>query len=1040
MRKGVTFNGISSSTVYEEGDCYSLVNLRKKNGALTPVAPRKEVQELTMLHTIGNYDVTFEHIGSGYDNHIGINNLTAKGKFQVWWKTDTTPEFLGRLTGTATSIWSNGEAVVIETDVMTYYMVWMPGGYYEFHNGVVPDMTIDQYSYDIVFVHRYANDYENWIGVINYSGGNSQVFWNIKDATPTLIADLPENVNDMEQTGHVLAFYTDSNAYYAIFRDGAYTYLGTVPEMPSVGIDIPSALGSYLIRFDQMYEFNQVSAGWRYFDITPDNFVERIQALIAAGKIWIQEGYTDTSETKDTLPSDITGITACLFDAHVVRLGFILYDGSVVMHTPPFLAMPNFDIKGSCNAFYAFQKMNTGGINKESDAGQDEGIWLRDWGDPNSQGAQKGVGGIEITPWRLRFKYDFTNANVPGIENWRGIIRSIGIYMSPPIGATNTEKINGAFNYNNVQEISGSRYMQYTPVWDTIPFEAVEAVRSGGNFYLVKEIPFNGDGNDKNLSGLIFPVTEEDRYSMENIIYKERMPLDAFTHNYFGAKGSYAYNRRNHTFGIKETLFRGFSEPYFRAYDNYNGVSTNSDPSADVTQAMETAMFSSLPLCFAEVEIQIGLGIEKVYSDVTDMSTWQRIFLNAFLSYPDPRARRITWYTTDNTTAGASGNWRKLYSIELKEHSALNLAYYLNDEMKPIRTNLANEWSNGRVDITVPVSVFEGNRLRVSETNNPFYVPLLNEFHIGLREILNVAANVMNVSDRNYGAYPLFVFCTDGIWTLTQGNTADVVYATIASPTSNEVPISKVVCETPYGVVFISERGLFMINSNNLTFLSPQIEERYPDMTIDTSVAEIAAVVPAWPPESYTEFMKGIREAAYHARESELHLYGLSENYALVYNFAAQMFYLSTDADDIVVRNLYPALMTIRNNILKDYADENTPNTFITLFTRPLRYVAGDVKRLDRMMLRSLLFNVTDTTAGDAFVSTIYHAYDGLSFTLTRGRKIPEGSYKDIDMSLMGAGKFNYYMYAIAGYVDAKSRIQLLEAEVQKEYRNEKMR
>lgn len=62
-----TITGISTISNYQDGASYSLVNLRPKNGALYPVAPRKVIQELSQ-----NYDMVYIHQHNEYKNWIGI--------------------------------------------------------------------------------------------------------------------------------------------------------------------------------------------------------------------------------------------------------------------------------------------------------------------------------------------------------------------------------------------------------------------------------------------------------------------------------------------------------------------------------------------------------------------------------------------------------------------------------------------------------------------------------------------------------------------------------------------------------------------------------------------------------------------------------------------------------------------------------------------------------------------------------------------------------------------------------------------------------
>jgi hypothetical protein len=73
MKKQVEIKGISTTSSYTDGDSHLLVNLRRKNGVLKPVTPRKVVQ--TLAHA---YDYLFEHnLPQGGLNLIGVRNNTV---------------------------------------------------------------------------------------------------------------------------------------------------------------------------------------------------------------------------------------------------------------------------------------------------------------------------------------------------------------------------------------------------------------------------------------------------------------------------------------------------------------------------------------------------------------------------------------------------------------------------------------------------------------------------------------------------------------------------------------------------------------------------------------------------------------------------------------------------------------------------------------------------------------------------------------------------------------------------------------------------
>lgn len=88
MKKSININGISTTAAYTDGDCIKLVNLRKKNGVLRPVTPRKVTRT-----TAEQYVYTFQHnLPNTGKNLIGVrsNNIYLVGESSETLLTTTT--------------------------------------------------------------------------------------------------------------------------------------------------------------------------------------------------------------------------------------------------------------------------------------------------------------------------------------------------------------------------------------------------------------------------------------------------------------------------------------------------------------------------------------------------------------------------------------------------------------------------------------------------------------------------------------------------------------------------------------------------------------------------------------------------------------------------------------------------------------------------------------------------------------------------------------------------------------------------------------
>ena len=304
----------------------------------------------------------------------------------------------------------------------------------------------------------------------------------------------------------------------------------------------------------------------------------------------------------------------------------------------------------------------------------------------------------------------------------------------------------------------------------------------------------------------------------------------------------------------------------------------------------------------------------------------------------------------------------------------------------------------------------------------------------------------MNVSDRNFGQYPLFVATTQG-WFMMNIGSGETAYSSITPITSSEVPLNTILCSIPAGVVFIAKRGLYLINSNGTELITPQIEEIMPTLNIQghdaimqlsgnnyTSYDNVAD-------NGFRDFLTRVKALIYDAGENELIIVSSTAgepNWVL--NFDSKMMYRTTEAIDYQVQNTYPQLHVITGNKQKDYSQQETADTEVSLLLRPIACGTRDIKKLDRVVMRSLLRGVKDKSVTVKTVVVVWHSDDDVNFTTTRGMSIEPGNYRDYDMGLFARTKNRWYAFGFRGILSSESTINSVDVSINKEYNNDKMR
>lgn len=840
---------------------------------------------------------------------------------------------------------------------------------------VSPRKIVQELSqrYDIVFVHQ-NNDYKNWIGVV-VDANISFVYWNIlkPEELNTITPQIPGKINSVQQIGNILSLVTEDRIYYLIYRDHSYYFLGEMPQVPVISFRTYDRTTPNKFYFLDEYESGT---------ITRSNFIDATKGLVYKAMDALVNGYTD----KDGIYHGGYGLH--LFDACFIRYAFRLYDGTLTKHSPPILIMPRDPIVGS-----------------EAE-GREESIKSISY---DFDETLRDESYVKIYGFRIYMDYDFS-----GYDNWKDIIQSVDIFMSAPLGISNIENIR-----TDMPTTDSPNLLKYNLIKGVSP-EVLKNIVNTSNFYFVKSIELGSKTYPEEAD--VIPSKESDISKIENLIFQEAMPLDNFSNHQYGAECSYVHNSRLHLANVKTTFFQGFHPGYFQWTGMYNGVS----------QSMFTAKYM-----VSEIDIYTGVSVEKVYSIYNTGSVLPELFASAFISYPDPRAKRVTIYEIYGSNDGSDNDvWKIVFTSSLESHNFLNIAYYLNDSFKPIVTKSSSIVPSP--DMSKVIISKEPNKIKVSELNSPLSFPSKNTYSAGNGNIMALATNTMNVSDRNYGQYPLYVFTTSGIWTLNVGS-GEIVYSTQTAPTYTEAPTTGIVGETPYGVVFTTQRGLHIINGQSVNFISPQIEQVPLMLNIEMN-SHCEGVVFSPEHRKFSELLKGLSSLIYNPNENELIVNLRESEFNYIFNFSNQLFYQSTEKISILVGNAFPELFVVNDTTLKDYASAKSPLTHVSFITRPLQYGTPDIKRMERMILSAILYDVTNPKEDKFSLAMAHYSNDGINFLASKGYPINEGNRRDFDMGLFSRTKSRQFLYVFSGVVDERSQIFNIDTVLDKEYNNSKMR
>ncbi|MDR2917840.1 MAG: hypothetical protein LBV72_00535 [Tannerella sp.] len=918
MKRAQTeLKGITTTSIYEDGDMYSLVNLRRKGGALHPVAP-----------------------------HVAERELCSE--------------------------------------------------------------------YDIYFIHK-NEDWEHWIGVINDTENNSSdVFWNINvldcGEVKELKLDIEGVINSVEQNGNMLIFITDDTIYYALFRNGDYVWYGELPDL------IPIEWNCYEER--EIYT-NATSGELRrgisysdYFEgainseLTLEQFTENTQAVINGARGWLTSDYLGSSSYNKN-SGEFGGI---FFDSFFIRYAYRLYDDTNVKLSPPILVMPASDILDllRVNIKYGTGKIYSVGIFGRTKL-TGTYVSIDNFDSSKSLLFQKGfIPGM---------KYDLSS-----LSAYEGLIKGIDIFISPYVGISTIDNINTRLI---VEDDGASDYVgKEIRLIEAFPGDMMKNVTEMASFYLVKSIDL-GETTGGNYTPFPEKTDSDTIKNIVNLVHKRQLEDDTRSAHKIGAKKSYTYNRRLHLADIKTTYFNGFIRPFFGWDKSSPDWTYNGFPAYVIGHQPDIPAGTEVII---EVDIERGSSQGKVYSSYV-LTEDLNLVHSAMISYPDIDAKKMVFYLKYQ-----SGVIERVGSFDLIEHEFLNIAYFINDDLRPIYLHFGDQVQ----DIGLPggFSYKSPNELQVSETNNPLRMTNDNILTVGNGRILALGSNVMNVANWNYGTYPLYVFTTEGVYSLKVGD-GDIAYSVIIQPASLEAPVSDVICQTPAGVIFAIARGLCIINGTRVDFLSRAIEEAPVKLNFQTS-PETNGVWLNYGVESFMAYLKGLTGMLYNNYKNELVVMNNSKDYNWILAFDDMSFYTTTEKIEHVVQNSFPDLKVVAGTNLLDFSKEEG-DAHISFTTRPLLYGTQDVKMMERILIRATIYGIKKASDKNPIVITHY-SNDGRNFIASKGLLIKEGNHKDVDTGMYGRTKFRQYTFSLAGICGQDTIIEFLESEIAKEYENTKMR
>lgn len=316
-----------------------------------------------------------------------------------------------------------------------------------------------------------------------------------------------------------------------------------------------------------------------------------------------------------------------------------------------------------------------------------------------------------------------------------------------------------------------------------------EQYRSKGVFYQVGEIDI--EDIDTESSGGYYPrhaVSIENSLESEVLLTQPVLEERYFADSVMAGK-SFAYNNRSILYNIvKEQNPSG----------NYNPIYQNGTPN----KGLELEAF---------VTINTPEGEKTINAGTTDCYPF------FWLYWPDSRATKVVLRGMKGTE---SDKWT--YTFNLQQHDFLPGKYWFADMMGSDDLKKENATRPDFVVSELPFDILP-NKVFTSEVDNPF---LFRETAVRTlpSNIVGLATAAKALSEGQFGQFPVYAFCEDGIWAMTVTNEG---YLSPAQSIARDIVTNPdSITQLDGAVAFVTSQGLMQIEGSNITPLSLGMEGR----------------------------------------------------------------------------------------------------------------------------------------------------------------------------------------------------------------------
>lgn len=666
----------------------------------------------------------------------------------------------------------------------------------------------------------------------------------------------------------------------------------------------------------------------------------------------------------------------------VLRYAMKMYDGNYINISPPILVFPSNDSP-------TLIVKNEGAV-EESSSDTEKTKFIK-------YVIKEAYVGFEAYQIECKNDGDTTTEisnNLNNLRKWQDLIASIDIFVSKPLYTIDTDEL----DIERTLKLDGANDSDFKLVFKKkLGYKEAKDIQ---NFYLVRSFPIREylDGC-KDWNNII----EKDKQTLVNYTEGTQLTDNSFSSQNIQASRLYSFNSRLVAANIRKMHMSGLdiSIEAPLVEDSEKNTSTEATPShADVINKkyidINTGNVSS---AFCEVlfdtrnykkqigNIEVNEYRSSSYSKCKIRAT-SKDFNNSslriplFITIPESKADRLSIVPNlSSDTEVTNVVNAKALVLQLNQSDFLNVSYCFN-EKNEIKNAIINttQTQPGYDLYSLPNRDYEENRnlVKISEVNNPFVFKDGNSAQCGEGTVLSLASNSRAVSQGQFGQYPLYAFCTDGVYAIGVGTDGTLQNC---SPFSYDIlSDANSVSNMESSVVFVTKQGIISLGGEGRQLLLPAD----PTATYDydtckgnhqatfiqkafTNVLHLDAVPQMV--DLYTYLTTGAR-IAYDYPHGRLIVYNQKHNYSYVMEAASGMWSIMTQGfhsnlnvyeECLMVKEVSTAEDHTQYKVYNYSSDKVVEAQKAYLITRPFKLGYPDVhKTLHSLIQRGVFCSKDD--------------------------------------------------------------------------------